>query len=232
MKIQPINQNYNQNRTLKNNNRTNNRPAFGAILKNNLPKVVKTNSEGLLEKVVCVISAPSGTGKDTLVKGFNEKYNFFEEIITCTTRQPRPGEVNGKNYHFLSPDDFKKQIQEGEFLEYENVYGDTFYGTRRKDVNKALEKGKNAVLIIDVNGAKKIKEMRPNTVSLFITPPSMQELERRLTSRGTETADKIQQRLARAEYELAQKDNFDIILQNDNISESVEEMAQIFKINA
>lgn len=229
MRIMPVNQNY-QNNSSKSNKlgmRNSDKQNFGIIIKNNFDKVVSKNADGVQEKILAVISAPSGTGKDTILHGFNEKFGFFKKVTTCTTRNPRPGEIDGRDYHFLSVDEFKKQVEQGEFLEFENVYADTFYGTRRKDAEQVLSEGHNAVLVIDVNGAKKIKEIRPKTVSIFITPPSLEELAKRLIGRGTETPEMIEKRLARADYELSQKDSFDVILQNDDVDKTVKEMAQI-----
>ncbi len=203
---------------------------FGAIMKNNIAKVLKTADDGIKDKFVCVVSGPSGVGKDSVLNGFNEKYGFFSRVVTCTTRKPRPGEVNGVNYHFLSPEEFKKGVENDEFLEYVNVYADTFYGTRRKDVDEALSAGKNVVMALDVDGAMAIKDKRLNSLLLFIEPPSLEELGRRLVSRGTETVAAIKERLGKASYELGFKDNYDVIIRNDNLPESIEEVAEVFKV--
>ena len=111
---------------------------FGKITKNNLSKVLKVGEDGIKDRFVCVVSGPSGVGKDSILNGFDKKYGFFSRVVTCTTRKPRPGEVNGVNYHFLSQEEFQKGIENDEFLEYVNVYADRFYGTRKKDVEEAL----------------------------------------------------------------------------------------------
>ncbi len=204
---------------------------FGTIVKNDSSKILKWDKSGLKDKIVCIVSGPSGTGKDSIINAFDEKYKFFSKVVTCTTRPPRPGEVNGVNYHFLSNDEFQKGIENDEFLEYVNVYADKFYGTRKKDVDEALETGKNVVMLLDVDGAMKVKEKRPNSLMLFISPPSIEELMRRLVNRGTETMAAIRERVGKASYELEFKDKYDVVLQNDKLDESVKELAQVFKLD-
>lgn len=204
--------------------------AFGQIVKNNLSKVLNVAEEGIKDKFVCVVSGPSGVGKDTVINEFDRLHNFFARVVTCTTRKPRPGEIDGVNYHFLSPDEFRKGIENNEFIEFVNVYTDTFYGTRKKDIDAALATGKNAVMAIDVDGAMKVKKERSDILMMFITPPSMKELAARLRGRGTETAKAVSERLQKAKYELSFKDKYDVILQNDDFHKSVEEMAEIFHV--
>lgn len=203
---------------------------FGTITKNQLSKVLKVGEDGIKDKFVCVVSGPSGVGKDSILNGFDEKYKFFSRVVTCTTRKPRPGEVNGVNYHFLSPEEFKKGIENDEFLEYVNVYADKFYGTRKKDVDGALATGKNVIMALDVDGAKMVKNKRPDSLLLFFEPPSIEELASRLIKRGTETLEAIKERLSKATYELGFKDKYDVVIRNDNLPESIDEMAQVFKV--
>ena len=219
MHILPVNNYSNNNKNL----------SFNAIIKNKLPKSLKQDEGKIIDKFLCVVSGPSGCGKDSLLNGFDEKYGFFKRVVTCTTREPRAGEVDGISYHFLSSDEFKKGIENDEFLEYANVFGDRFYGTRKKDVDEALASGKNVVMCLDVEGAMNVKKKRPETVMLFVTPPSMEELAKRLINRGTETMTAIQERLGKANYELQFKDKYDIIIENDHLPNVIDEVAEVFK---
>lgn len=203
---------------------------FGTIMKNRLSKVLKVGEEGVKDKFVCVVSGPSGVGKDSILNGFDQKYGFFSRVVTCTTRKPRPGEIDGVNYHFLKPEEFKKGIENDEFLEYVNVYADKYYGTRKKDVDEALSTGKNVVMALDVDGAMMVKEKRPDSLLLFFEPPSLEELASRLIKRGTETLEAIRERLGKASYELGFKEKYDVIIRNDNLPETIDEMAQVFKV--
>jgi len=205
---------------------------FGKIMKNQLSKVLKVGEDGIKDRFVCVVSGPSGVGKDSILNGFDEKYKFFSRVVTCTTREPRPGEINGVNYHFLSKEEFQKGIENDEFLEYVNVYADRFYGTRKKDVDDALATGKNVIMALDVDGANMVKKKRPDSLLLFFEPPSLEELASRLIKRGTETLGAIKERVGKASYELGFKDKYDVIIRNDKLSESIDEMAQVFNINA
>lgn len=223
MQISSVGSDYNNSQNCRN-------ITFGKIKKNEINKVLKFGPEGIKEKFLCIVSAPSGTGKDSIINKFNEQYDYFTRIVTCTTRKPRPGEVNGVNYNFLTQDEFQKGVENGDFLEYCNVFGDRFYGTRKKDVETALATGKNAILVIDVDGAMQVKKNRPDALMMFFTPPSMKELASRLINRGTETMDAIAERLGKASYELGFKNKYDIILQNDDLAESVNELGQIFKL--
>jgi len=219
MRVFSINSNYENKNNL----------SCGAIIKNKLPKTIKQSDNEIVDKFLCVVSGPSGCGKDSLLNGFDEKYGFFKRVVTCTTREPRAGEVDGISYHFLSSDEFKKGIENDEFLEYANVYGDRFYGTRKKDVDEALASGKNVVMCLDVEGAMNVKKKRPETVMLFVTPPSMEELAKRLINRGTETMTAIKERLSKANYELQFKDKYDIIIENDHLPSVIDEVAEVFK---
>lgn len=228
MQVSAIGQNFHNNQNRQNAPKM----GFGTIMKNNVAKVLRVGDGEIMDKFVCVVSGPSGVGKDSILNGFDKKYNFFSRVVTCTTRAPRPGEVNGVNYHFLTPDEFRKGIENDEFLEYVNVYSDKFYGTRKKDVEEALATGKNVIMALDVDGARMVKEKRPNALLFFIEPPSLEELASRLINRGTETAEAIKERLGKASYEMRFRDDYDVVLRNENLSDSIDEVAQVFMVNA
>lgn len=232
MQVRSINSDLGNN-NVRYNRQAGQNVAFGTILKNNLPKILHAGEDGRIkEGFLCVVSGPSGVGKDSILELFDRRYGFFSRIVTCTTREMRPGEVNGKSYHFLTPDTFKRGIENDEFLEYNNKFGERFYGVRTKDVKEAIATGNNIVLSIDPQGAMKVKKQIPGAILFFITPPSISELFARLNKRGTESAAAIMERVGRAVEELKFKDKYDVILQNDNLSESVDEMARIFNIKA
>ena len=165
-----------------------------------------------------IFSAPSGTGKSTisswLMKEHKELNLSFS--ISCTSRAPRGTEQNGVEYFFLTPEEFRQRIENDEFLEYEEVYADRFYGTLKAQVERQLEAGQNVVFDVDVKGGVNIKRFYGDeALSIFIQPPSIQELRRRLEGRGTDSPDVIDQRIARAEFELTFADKFDKIVIND-----------------
>lgn len=171
-----------------------------------------------------IVAAPSGSGKSTIVKYLlqNEELNLHFSI-SATSRAPRGTEQNGVEYFFLTPEEFKQKISNDEFVEYEEVYTDKFYGTLKSQVEKQLEAGENVIFDVDVKGAVNIKKQYGNrALSLFIQPPSIAELRRRLEGRGTDTPEVIEQRLAKAEYELSFAEKFDEVIVND-----VLEVAQV-----
>lgn len=144
--------------------------------------------------------------------------------ISATSREPRGTEKHGVEYYFLSPEEFKARIAAGDFIEYEEVYKDRFYGTLRSEVDDKLAKGQNVVLDIDVNGALRVKQMYgDNALALFIQPPSIEELRRRLEGRGTDKPEVIDDRIARAEYEIGLAPRFDTIIVNDDLSQALAE---------
>ena len=143
-----------------------------------------------------IFSGPSGVGKSTVLKGLMEKRQNLYFSVSATTRDPRPGEENGVHYHFLNEDTFRYWIAQDEFLEYAEYVGN-FYGTPKRYVDAAMEEGRDVVLDIEVQGAVQVSAKRPETVRIFIAPPSWSELERRLTQRGTDSPEKIHQRLQR-----------------------------------
>ena len=170
-----------------------------------------------------IVSAPSGSGKSTIVNWLMKEHPelrlYFS--ISCTSREPRGIEQNGVEYFFLTPEEFKAKIANGEFLEYEEVYADRFYGTLKAQVERQLEAGQNVVFDVDVKGGVNIKKYYGDrAMSLFIQPPSVEELRRRLVGRGTDTPEAIENRLAKAEYEMTFAPQFDHIVVNDNLDEA------------
>ena len=176
--------------------------------------------------VIAVVSGPSGVGKGTICTYLTEKYDDFFLSVSATSRQPRPNEVDGVHYHFKTPEQFKKMIENDEFLEYAG-YVDKFYGTPKAPCYEHIEKGINAILEIEVQGGMKVKEKEPDTVMIFVVPPSMEELESRLRGRGTETEEVILQRLARAKEELLQMKAYDYIVVNNSVEEAAEQIRNI-----
>ena len=174
---------------------------------------------------VFIISAPSGTGKTTVAKKVLEQVPDLVKIVTYTTRQPRPGEVDGLDYRFISKDEFEAKIRENYFLEYANVYGN-YYGTPRRDIEDVLSSGKDALLVIDVQGAFKVKKLLPEAVSIFLLPPSLEELRRRIEGRGY--VDKnVDKRLQTARGEIPCAKYFDYIVINDFLNNAVEKVKSI-----
>jgi guanylate kinase len=172
-----------------------------------------------------VFSAPSGSGKTTIVRYLlaQEELNL-EFSISATSREPRGTEVNGKDYYFLSLSDFKKKIKNDEFLEWEEVYRDNFYGTLKSEVERIWALGKNVIFDIDVVGGLDIKHIYPDrTLAVFVKPPSIEELKIRLKKRQTESADKINMRVAKASIEMATAPQFDHIIINNDLNTALEE---------
>ncbi len=163
-----------------------------------------------------VFSAPSGSGKTTIVKHLLQQADLnLEFSISAATREPRGEEVDGKEYYFMSITDFKKHIKAEDFVEWEEVYRDNFYGTLKSEVERIWAKGKNVIFDIDVAGGLRIKSKFPTeTLAVFVKPPSVDELKRRLKERSTETDDKINMRIAKAHVELATAPQFDTIIKN------------------
>lgn len=178
-----------------------------------------------------VFSAPSGSGKTTLVKHLLNNTDLpLEFSISAASRAPRGEEKHGKDYYFLSIEEFKKKIENDEFLEYEEVYADNFYGTLKSEVERIWKKGKAVIFDIDVVGGLNIEKQFPKeTLSVFVQPPNKKELEKRLRGRATETEEKIQMRLAKADKELAYASDFDAIITNDNLEIAKQEAFQLVK---
>ena len=183
-----------------------------------------TNGQGIL----VVVSGFSGAGKGTLMKALLEKYHNYALSISATTRSPREGEQDGREYFFVTRDKFESMIEERELIEYAQ-YVNNYYGTPRQYVFQQMADGKDVILEIEIQGALKIKERFPEALLLFVMPPSADELKHRLTSRGTETADVITARLHRAAEEAAGINSYDYILVNDQIDTCVEEMHQLIQ---
>ena len=176
--------------------------------------------------LLLVISGFSGAGKGTVVKRLLEQHNDYALSISATTRSPREGEQNGREYFFKTKEEFEKMIEASELIEYAR-YVDNYYGTPRFYVEEMLAKGKNVILEIEIQGAMQIKAKNPEAVLVFVTPPSFEELRNRLVGRGTETADVIESRLRRASEEAEGMPSYDYILVNDQVEDCVDRLHQI-----
>lgn len=187
--------------------------------------------EGMKGKML-IVSAPSGSGKSTIVNWLMKEHPelrlYFS--ISCTSRAPRGEEKDGVEYFFLTPEAFKEKIANKEFLEYEEVYENRFYGTLKAQVERQREAGQNVVFDVDVKGGVNIKKhYGDQALSLFIQPPSVAELRKRLEHRGTDTPEAIEQRLAKAEYELTFAPQFDYVVVNDDLEKAKEETLRIVR---
>ena len=171
-----------------------------------------------------IISAPSGSGKTTIVNHLlRQKLNLVFSV-SATSRKPRPGEINGINYFFLTKEEFKNKINNNEFLEWEEVYEGIYYGTLKSEVDKKREKGENIIFDVDVVGGLNIKNIyEKEALSIFIKPPSLEELESRLQKRSTETPDKIEMRINKAKKELQFAEMFDAVIVNENLQIALRE---------
>lgn len=179
---------------------------------------------------VIIFSAPSGSGKTTLVKHSLEVFNQLQFSISCTTRQPRGSEVHAVDYHFLSPDEFRQKIAEDAFVEFEEVYTDKYYGTLKSEVEKIWSQGKVVIFDVDVKGGVSLKKyFGEKALSIFIEPPSIEELERRLISRNTDDAETIRTRVAKAEEEMSYAKEFDKIVINSDLDIAKREIESLIK---
>ncbi len=179
--------------------------------------------------ILLVISGFSGAGKGTVVNRLREKYDEYALSISMTSRAPRPGDVEGVNYFFVTREKFEKTIAENGLLEYAEYCGN-YYGTPRAFVEEQLNVGKNVILEIEIQGATNIKKAFPESLLIFLTPPSASELEKRLKGRGTETEEVIRKRLKRAAEESAGMDSYDFIIVNDDLEECVEEVHRTIEL--
>ncbi|MDO5362207.1 MAG: guanylate kinase [Eubacteriales bacterium] len=178
--------------------------------------------------ILVVVSGFSGAGKGTVMKRLLEKYNDYALSVSATTRNPREGEVDGREYFFRSKEEFEKLIDEDALIEYAQYVGN-YYGTPRSYVEEQLSQGKNVILEIEIQGAMKVKKKNPEALLVFVTPPTVEELKNRLVGRGTETEDVIADRLARAAEEAEGMGAYDYILVNDNLEECVDNLHQIIR---
>lgn len=175
-----------------------------------------------------LFSAPSGSGKTTIIKQLLQYFDCFEFSISATSRKPRQGEVNGTDYYFLTSEEFKQRAQNGEFLEWEEVYEGTCYGTLKSEINRIWDKGNVIIFDVDVNGGMNLKKyFGDSALAIFVMPPSVEVLEQRLRSRGTESEEAIAKRLGRSAAELNESDKFDVTIINDNLQEAVEKTKHI-----
>ena len=173
-----------------------------------------------------IISGPSGVGKSTVLGALFEGRDDLYFSVSATTRAPRPTETPDVDYHFIEAETFRQWIEDGEFLEYAEYVGN-FYGTPKKYVDAAMDEGKDVILDIEIQGATQVHELRPNVVRIFIAPPSWEELERRLTARGTDSPEKVQKRLLRAQVELEMARDYDYFVVNDTVENAVNELRAI-----
>ena len=177
-----------------------------------------------------IFSAPSGSGKTTIVKRMLEIFPQLEFSISATSRAPRGSERNGIDYHFLSADEFAGAVERGEFVEWEEVYNGTCYGTLKSEIKRIWEKGNVIIFDVDVMGGLNLKRIfGENSYSIFIMPPSIEELRRRLEGRGTDAPEVIEKRVAKAEFELGKADGFDCKVVNDDLETAVKETADIIR---
>lgn len=177
-----------------------------------------------MKRRAILFSAPSGSGKTTIIKRLMQHFDFFEFSISATSRQPREGERDGVDYYFLTPDEFMKEVEAGQFLEWEEVYADVRYGTLKSEIERICAKGKVVVFDVDVNGGINIKRFfGDDALAIFVMPPSIEVLEQRLRHRGTESEESIQKRLGRSAKELGEAHRFDVTIVNDNLDDAVEQ---------
>lgn len=175
-----------------------------------------------------ILSAPSGAGKTTLCKILRDQFNDLRYSISYTTRSPREGERAGVDYHFINENRFKQMIDDNHWVEWARVHGH-YYGTSAKDIENWLAEGDDVLLDIDVQGASQIMRRYPDSISIFIMPPSKASLQSRLEKRGTDAPDIIQRRLAEADGEMAQRDRYRHVIVNDRLEEAVEKLVEIVK---
>ncbi|WQJ53892.1 MAG: guanylate kinase [Wendovervirus sonii] len=179
---------------------------------------------------IIIFSAPSGCGKDSIVHELNKNSDFVYSI-SATTRQKRQNEINGQDYIFISLNDFKEKIKNKEFLEYQEVYENCFYGTLKSEIDRLLKGDKDILMILDVNGALNIKKLyKEECLTIFIKPPSIQVLKDRLLNRNTDTIDSIEKRLAKAISEMEFSKFFDYQVINDNFDDCINKIKNILKI--
>ena len=175
---------------------------------------------------ILVLSGPSGAGKNTVYDELVKKSENIVQTVSATTRKPRDGEKDGVDYYFVTVEKFRSLIEEDAFVEYVN-YGSNYYGTLKSEITRLTESGKTVVLVIEVNGALNIKRLIPESVSVFIVPPSVDELKKRIIGRGQNTESEIETRISIALQEMELKDNYDYCVVNDNLEECVNNIFEI-----
>ena len=177
-----------------------------------------------------IISAPSGSGKTTICKYLQKLDSSINFSVSCTTRQKRANELEGKDYFFITNEEFEKKINDAKFIEWEQIHGNFYYGTLKSTLEKAINEDKRILLELDVKGAMSVKKLYPNkSLSIFIEPPSVEVLKLRLEKRGTDNDERIIKRLERLESELSYKSNFDYHVINDDLDQAVNEIMSIIK---
>jgi guanylate kinase len=176
--------------------------------------------------IIFILSAPSGAGKTTLYNGLKEKYPEIKLSVSCTTRARRPGELNGREYRFLTEREFETLRSRGQFAEWAKVHG-YFYGTPRKPLDRNIRAGRDVLLDIDVQGARQIKKAYPQAVSIFLLPPSLKELERRLARRGTDGSETIRRRLVNARGEIGEIMHYDYFVVNREVTEAIRMLSSV-----
>ncbi|HET9592773.1 MAG TPA: guanylate kinase [Solirubrobacterales bacterium] len=177
---------------------------------------------------VFVITGPSGVGKGTLIRELLSRVPDLELSVSATTRAPREGEADGRDYHFLTPDQFEQRVEEKDFLEFATYSGNR-YGTLRSEVERCLEHGQSVVLEIEVQGAQQVRAAKPDSVQIFIAPPDPAVLRERLIGRGTDSTEAIDERLKVAEQELAAQDDFDHQIVNDDVTRAADELVEVVR---
>ena len=182
-----------------------------------------------MSRKLIVLAGPTAVGKGTVVDYIVNNFPGIHLSVSATTREPRPGEVDGKNYFFLTHEEFDNLIDNGEMLEYATVHGLNKYGTPRKPVIEALNRGEHVILEIDIQGARQVRQTMPEAKFIFIGPPSWDELVRRLTGRGTESAEEQAKRLESARGELAAQGEFDHVVINDEVARCAAEVVELMK---
>ncbi len=184
-----------------------------------------------VKRCLFVISGPSGSGKNTVYEGVKALMPSITHTVSATTRAMRPGETEGVDYYYISVEEFQRRLENGEFLEYVQ-YGGNYYGTLKSEIDRLAAAHMIPVLIIEVNGALNIKRIFPETVTIFIVPPSIEELERRIRNRGHNTEEELRTRLEIAAAEMENRDKYDFCVVNDDLEQCINEVLQIIKKGA